>query len=317
MTGENRDYTKRVTNGSEKGTSPVFAYYEESMNHYTLLILGAVSKDIIITPEDTEYSIGGAVVYSSVAVKHLGANLLAVTKLHPDDTSALEIFDRYNVPYLVRESPTTTSIRNTYHTADRDRRTCEALSMVAPFTLDDMPADVTADVYYLGGLMKGEFPEDFVLAMTQRGKVAIDAQGFMRVNENGPMVFRDWDNKKEVIAAVHYLKTDAAEAETLTGEQDRFKAIKMLASWGAKEIMLTHHTEVLVCVDGEIYASPFTARNLSGRTGRGDTCFASYCYWRQHHTPEEACRFAAAVTSCKMEQPGPYTGNLEEIVKLI
>jgi hypothetical protein len=38
------------------------------MNHYDLLILGAVSKDIIITPEDTEYSIGGAVVYSSVAL---------------------------------------------------------------------------------------------------------------------------------------------------------------------------------------------------------------------------------------------------------
>lgn len=283
------------------------------MTHYDLLILGAVSKDIIITPEDSSHSIGGAVVYSSVAVKHLGANLLAVTKLNRDDKQALAVFERYGVPYLFRESPSTTSIRNTYHTADRDRRTCEALSMVAPFTLDDVPPDVTADVYYLGGLMRGEFPEAFVLAMTERGKVAIDAQGFMRVNENGPMVFRDWDNKKEVIAAVHYLKTDAAEAETLTGEQDRLKAIKILASWGAKEIMLTHSSEVLVCVDGEIHAAPFTARNLSGRTGRGDTCFASYCYWRQHHTPEEACYFAAAVTSCKMESPGPFTGSVESI----
>ncbi len=287
------------------------------MPHYDLLILGAVSKDIIITPEDTEYSIGGAVVYSSVAVKHLGANLLAVTKLHPDDRSALDIFDKHDVSYIVRESPTTTSIRNTYHTADRDRRTCEALSMLAPFTLDDVPADITADVYYLGGLMKGEFPEAFVLAMTKRGKVAIDAQGFMRVNENGPMVFRDWENKREVIAAVHYLKTDAAEAETLTGEQDRHRAIKILASWGAKEVMLTHHTEVLVCVDGEIHAAPFNARNLSGRTGRGDTCFASYCYWRQQHSPEAACSFAAAVTSSKMERPGPFDGNLKDILAIV
>ena len=282
------------------------------MHHYDLLILGAVSKDIIITPEDTEYSIGGAVVYSSVALQHLGANILAVTKLHPDDRQALEIFERHGVPHLFRESPRTTSIRNTYHTADRDRRTCEALGMAAPFTLDDVPGDVTAEVYYLGGLMKGEFPEAFVLAMIKRGKVAIDAQGFMRVNENGPMVFRDWDNKKEVIAAVHYLKTDAAEAETLTGEQDRMKAIRILASWGAKEVMLTHHNEVMVCVDGEIYAAPFTARNLSGRTGRGDTCFASYCYWRIDHTPEEACRFAAAVTSRKMERPGPFTGSVAD-----
>lgn len=282
------------------------------MPHYDLLILGALSKDIIITPESVEHSIGGAVVYSSVALQHLGANILAVTKLHPDDRQALEVFERYGVPHLFRESPCTTSIRNTYHTADRDRRSCEALGMAAPFTQDDVPQEVTAEVYYLGGLMKGEFPEAFVLAMTDRGKVAIDAQGFMRVNDNGPMVFRDWDNKKAVIAAVHYLKTDAAEAETLTGEQDRTKAIKILASWGAKEIMLTHHTEVMVCVEGEIYAAPFTSRNLSGRTGRGDTCFASYCYWRLHHTPEEACHFAAAVTSRKMEHPGPFTGSIAD-----
>ena len=185
--------------------------------------------------------------------------------------------------------------------------------MVAPFELDEVPADVTADIYYLGGLMKVEFPEAFVLAMTARGKVAIDAQGFMRVNENGPMVFRDWDNKREVIAAVHYLKTDAAEAETLTGESDRAKAIKILASWGAKEVMLTHSSEVLVWAEGKIHAAPFTARNLSGRTGRGDTCFASYCYWRRRHSAAEACRFAAAVTSIKMEQPGPFMGHLEDV----
>lgn len=285
------------------------------MAHYDLLVCGAVSKDIIITPEDVEYSIGGAVVYSAVAAKHLGANLLAVTKLHPDDRQALEPFERYGVPHICRNSTHTTSIENTYHTADRDRRTCKALGMADPFTLDDLPPDATAEVYYLGGLMKGEFPEPFVLAMCQRGKVAVDAQGFMRVNENGPMVFRDWDTKKEVIAAVHYLKTDAAEAETLTGESDRVKAARILASWGAKEVMLTHSSEVLVCAAGEMYAAPFTARNLSGRTGRGDTCFASYCYWRQHHTAQEACQFAAAVTSLKMERPGPFTGRLEDIGK--
>lgn len=286
-----------------------------TMAHYDLLIMGAVSKDIIITPEGVEYSTGGAVVYSSVAVQHLGANLLAVTKLNPADRQTLEIFERHGVPYLPRESVHTTSIENTYHTADRDRRTCKALGMVESFTLDDVPEDATADVYYLGGLMKGEFPESFVLAMCQRGKVAVDAQGFMRVNENGPMVFRDWDNKKEVISAVHYLKTDAAEAETLTGESDRPTAARILASWGAQEVMLTHSSEVLVYSEGALYAAPFTARNLSGRTGRGDTCFASYCYWRQRHSAEEACQFAAAVTSRKMECPGPFAGTLEDIIK--
>ncbi len=283
------------------------------MAHHDLLVFGALSKDIIITPEGVEHSTGGAVAYSSVALKYLGADILAVTKLHPDDVRMLEVFERNGVPHLHRFSSRTTSIRNTYHTADRDRRTCEALGMVDRFTLCDVPVDETADVYYLGGLMKGEFPEPFVLAMCQRNRVAIDAQGFMRVNEKGPMVFRDWPNKRRVIAAVHYLKTDHAEAETLTGESDRRRAAEILASWGAKEVMLTHSSEVLVWAEGKIHAAPFTARNLSGRTGRGDTCFASYCYWRRRHSAAEACRFAAAVTSIKMEQPGPFMGHLEDV----
>ncbi len=117
---------------------------------------------------------------------------------------------------------------------------------------------------------------------------------------------------QRMIRTARVVKTDHAEAETLTGEKNRVRAAKMLASWGAKEVMLTHHTEVLVWADGEIHAAPFTARNLSGRTGRGDTCFASYCYWRQNHSAEEACRFAAAVTSRKMERPGPFTGTVAD-----
>jgi sugar/nucleoside kinase (ribokinase family) len=278
-----------------------------------LLVLGHISKDINITPESWEESVGGAVVYSSIAAKRAGADIAAITKAHPDDAGALEVFRRFEVPITLRPSGATTSIRNTYHTADRERRTCEALGMAAPFEIDDLPAEMGAEIYYMGGLMKGEFPEDFVLAVAQRGKVAVDVQGFVRVNDGGAMVYRDWDRKLEVIPAVHYLKTDAAEAEILTGETDREKAAWRLAEWGAREVVLTHNTEVLVWADGRVYRAPFTPRNLSGRTGRGDTCFASYCAWRKRHTPEEACLFAAALTSLKMEKPGPFSGTLDTV----
>lgn len=287
------------------------------MQHFDLLILGAVSKDFNITPENEERSIGGAVVYSSVAARRIGADLLVLTKLHPDDEALLDVFKRHDVPYLCRESAHTTSIRNTYYAPDRDRRTCEALAMADPFELDDLPDDTEADIYYMGGLMKGEFPESFVTALADRGKTAIDVQGFLRVNENGSMVFRDWDRKREVVSSVHYLKTDAAEAEILTGETDRVRAARILASWGADEVMLTHSSEVLVCVDDQVVAAPFTARNLSGRTGRGDTCFCAYCYWRKHHGPDEACRFAAALTSLKMEAPGPFSGTVPDVERAL
>jgi len=285
--------------------------------HYDMLILGHVSKDENITPDSRELSIGGAVVYSSVTAKRIGANLLALTKLNQDDLSALEVFSKHDVPFVYRNSRQTTSIRNTYFTPDRDMRKCEALGIADPFAIGDIPDDVEADIYYLGGLIKGEFPEELIAQLTQRGKIATDAQGFLRVNENGPMVFKDWDRKLEVLPLVTYLKTDAAEAEILTSEKDAEKAARLLHNWGAQEVMVTSSPGVFVLAAEQTHFFPFTSKNLSGRTGRGDTCFSTYCCWRMSHSPRASCLLAAALTSLKMETPGPFSGTLADVESAI
>ena len=58
------------------------------------------------------------------------------------------------------------------------------------------------------------------------------------------MAFHDWAEKKQYLPVIDYLKTDAAEAEILTGLTDRAEAAKLLHSWGAKEVLITHNTEV-------------------------------------------------------------------------
>lgn len=51
--------------------------------------------------------------------------------------------------------------------------------------------------------------------------VAIDVQTMLRWVENGGMVYHDWKEKKELLPYIRFLKTDAAEAEILTGLTDR------------------------------------------------------------------------------------------------
>ena len=116
---------------------------------------------------------------------------------------------------------------------------------------------------------------------------------------------------------ITYLKTDAAEAEILTGCTDRKEAAKHMYSWGAREIMITHNTEVLI-YDGRDFATcPIKSRNLSGRTGRGDTTFASYINERLNHTIPEALLTATATVSLKMETPGPFRGTREDVENYI
>ena len=131
--------------------------------------------------------------------------------------------------------------------------------------------------------------------------------------KTGEMFFEDWKEKRELLPLISYLKTDAAEAEILTGLTDRAEAAKLLHRWGAKEVLITHNTEVLAYDGSEIYTCPIRARNLSGRTGRGDTTFAAYLTERLHADVPTALRVATATVSLKMETPGPFRGTRADV----
>ena len=109
---------------------------------------------------------------------------------------------------------------------------------------------------------------------------AIDVQTMLRWVENGGMVYHDWKEKKELLPYIRFLKTDAAEAEILTGLTDRAEAAKVLYGWGAKEILITHNTEVLVYDGHEIYTCPIKARNLSGLSLIPISTLRTKSFWR-------------------------------------
>jgi len=257
---------------------------------------------------------GGAVVYSSCSSYAIGYNTGILTKLSFRDKKHLEIFSIPKGNIIAFDSKNTTSIRNIYHSADRERRTCTALSVADPFTIDDIPDNIDSRIYHFAGLISGEFGSEMIKFLHDRGKIALDVQGFLRtVGENKEMVFKDWQEKMEYLPCIDYLKTDAAEAEIMTGTKDRKKAAEMLFGWGAKEIMITHNKEVLIYNGKKHYICPLKPRNLSGRTGRGDTCFSAYITERLNKDIEDALLFASALVSLKMEKPGPFRGSRDEV----
>ena len=179
-------------------------------------------------------------------------------------------------------------------------------------------ADIKTKMYHFAGLVYGDFDGELIRESAKHGKVAVDVQCMLRhVEPDKTMAFHDWADKKEILPLIDYLKTDAAEAEILTGTNDRVKAAHMLHEWGAKEVMISHNTELLVYDGEKIYTCPIKARNLSGRTGRGDTAFAGYINERQHASVEEALLWATALVSLKRETPGPFRGCREDVVAYI
>lgn len=128
------------------------------------------------------------------------------------------------------------------------------------------------------------------------------------------MLFQDWEDKLTYLPYLDFLKTDAAEAEILTGLTDRVAAAKQLVDWGAKEVLISHNSEML-CYNGkELHTCPVKARNLSGRTGRGDTTTGAYLAMRlTGASMKEALLYATACVSLKMEAPGVFRGTRADV----
>jgi sugar/nucleoside kinase (ribokinase family) len=142
-------------------------------------------------------------------------------------------------------------------------------------------------------------------------------QGFVRVRDGNDLVFRHWPDMEEGLSLVTYLKVDRAEAELLTGKTDMQAAALRLSDLGPREIVLTQSSGVTIFAEGRIAQAPFTPRSLDGRTGRGDTCFATYLGRRLTGSVEEATLLAGAVTTLKQERPGPWRGTLADANELV
>ena len=287
---------------------------------YDVLTIGHISLDYNIDYIDNQIiEIGGAVIYSSAAAYALGHKVGAVTKLAKEDKDRLGALVIPKEDIFFIESAKSTSIRNKYFTADKERRACTCRSQADGFTISDIP-NVDAEIYHFAGLIYGDFDGNLIKELSKKGKIAVDVQATLRhqdPNDGGRMFFEDWAEKKDLLPYIDFLKTDAAEAEILTGTSDRRLAAKMLYDWGAKEVCITHNTEVLAYDGQNYYTCPIKARNLSGRSGRGDTTFASYITERLHSDIPTSLLWATATVSLKMEKPGALQVKREQIADYI
>lgn len=279
------------------------------------LIIGQVCLDINTDYDGTvTRGLGGAALFSGHAAAAMGNSVAVLSKQNPETFELAKAFaNRPNITAIPLFSRESTLMENTYFTADRERRLCRCTAMIDPYRPEELPA-LEAKVCHLAGLVRGDIGADMIKACAQRGDVALDVQCMLRRRlKDGSLTFGDWEGKRELIPLIRFLKTDAAEAEILTGLTDREEAARTLCAWGAEEVMITHNTQVIVCDGTNVYAQPLRPRNLSGRTGRGDTCFAGYITERQREDIATSLLRAAALVSLKMEQPGPFGGTRADV----
>ena len=281
---------------------------------YDMVTIGHITDDILNDRGTVSRFIGGAAYFSSFAAKRSGAELLVVTKLAPKDFGLLDGLRQEGIEVIALPGIHTTSIENIFETEDVDRRKVNLLSQAEPFRLEEIP-DVQTEIFNLAGLFHGDIPPEMIQPLSRKARVGLDLQCILRTSAGGIFSWIDWPEKQKYLPCITYLKADSLESRVITGTEDRREAAEILHDWGASEVLITHSSEVLAYDGKEVFAAPFNPSNLSGRTGRGDTCFAAYMTRRLNHGIEESLRYAAALTSIKMEKPGPFGGTIDEVLQ--
>jgi sugar/nucleoside kinase (ribokinase family) len=284
---------------------------------FDIAFLGHYTKDTIVSAQGTRVVDGGAFNYGSHAAIRMGLKVAAITRLARDDFHVVDELKALGVQVFAEATPHSTCLRLEYPSSNPDERVIYITSSAGPFTPSEV-VGISAKAFVIGASVRGEVPVEVIRELRKKETlISVDLQGFIRVVRDGKLSFEAWPEKERVLSMVDVLKTDAVEAELLTGEKDIRVAAKRIAHWGPREVVLTHRDGVLVYDGDAFHEADFFPKKLVGRSGRGDTCVASYVARRLNGSPSEAILWAAALTSLKMEAEGPFKRDLSEVEELI
>jgi sugar/nucleoside kinase (ribokinase family) len=284
---------------------------------YDVAFLGHYTKDTIVSDAGTRIVDGGACNYGASVAAKMGLKTAVVTRLAEEDFHVVEGLRQLGVEVYARATPKSTCLRLVYPTSNVDERVIHVTSTAGAFTPAEVEA-LQARAVLIGASMRGEVGLDVIEELSKKDTLlAADVQSFLRVEREGVLVPESWPEKEQVMAHLDVLKTDAVEAELLTGEPDIKVAARMIADMGPSQIVLTHRDGLLVYADGQFHEARFFPKELIGRSGRGDTCVAAYVAKRLAASPAEATIWAAAVASLKMEAEGPFRRDIREVEELV
>ena len=282
--------------------------------------IGHITKDKIITPRHTVYMAGGTSFYFSYAFSHLPQNVSfqLVTKLGESEMQSVEDMRKAGIDVQVYPSRHTVYFENKYGENQNDR-TQRVLERADPFTIDEMQ-EVNAGVYHLGSLLSDDFSADVVKYLSTKGRISIDAQGYLREVRGEKVYPIDWAEKREILAHTDIIKVNEHEMEVITGFNDPRAAALRLAEWGVKEVCVTLGSEgSIILADGKFYDIPaYEPKEIVDATGCGDTYSAGYLWCRaQGMGFEESGKFAAAMCTLKLEHSGPFDRSIDDVRRVM
>jgi sugar/nucleoside kinase (ribokinase family) len=269
-----------------------------------VLVCGFITIDVIELKSVNRIikSIGGPPCYAGLICARHGNEVSVVTKVGSDFPDEQTIWLSRNgivlsSKHMSREKQTTRFSIKVYN----DKRELTLLSRCSDPTEDqiernDFDASIVSPV-------AGEIGEKILSRISKiSGFVFLDPQGFVRSFDRSGRVFMKHPSKINFIQNVTALKTDAEEAEALTGKKGYMDVFQYFYNRGVKKAVITNGAEPCYVMDGNrIYRVEVPKARVVDTTGAGDILSGAVttCYLKSRDFLWSVC-FGVAASSLSL-----------------
>lgn len=277
-----------------------------------IVVIGHLSRDLLITPELTRETLGGGTAYAVLAPSVGAENSWIVSKVGADFESDYLHHLRssgLNLSGLKVEGPLSTRYVNEYDS--EGRRTQRVESLAPSITVDDLSqATLESRTFHFCPLSSEEIDHEVFERVSQTDAiVSLDAQGFLRRIEDGQVKPCSWPDCEAVLQYVDILKLDAGELIAISGTEDEAVAVEAMLDLGPRVIAVTRDREgsTIFTAAGRTDIPLVLAHRLVDTTGSGDTYAIGFLleYLRTENIRQSGL-FAASCASFNLESIGPY-----------
>lgn len=260
----------------------------------TALVVGAISRDIDAAHPTAGETSGGVVHYAGLALARLGARVLVVTRVRPDDERLLEPLRSAGIEVVAQESRATTTYRNDYSGLSDAHELCAVSDTLHA---EDVPlAWRNADLIQLGPLHRRDLDPELPQAL--HGRIGLDIQGLVRLP--GPALLAPYPKLEVLLGPVQVLQASENELPSLLAGDTIERFVRR---HGIEEMIVTRGARGSVLIElGKRLEIPAIQVAGNHPVGAGDVFLAGYLIGRARGSgPLAAAHFATRICAAKID----------------
>lgn len=278
-----------------------------------IVVVGHLSRDLIITPKSRSEALGGGTAYAMLAPSLNAFDAGIISKVGEDfeqeywktlESSGLILTG------LGKSASKSTRFVNKYDTKGNRVQMVEALAeSITPSDFSKLHRD--ANIIHFSPLTASEIDIDCIRLARSNAKItSIDVQGYVRsIDSSGIVSPRNWTERDEILGLVDVVKFNESELKMTLNAESELSAASQILNLGPRIVLVTRDTKgsIIYTRDSQITIPLVGANAQVDSTGCGDVYSIGFLleYMRSSDL-KRAGLFAATCSSFNVETIGPY-----------